>query len=191
MIDCIAYRWSPGLGDPSIFGWITVALYIVAAAMSLLRARDGFSGRYPQFAEVRFFWAGLAFLLALMAVNKQFDFQTLFTTIGRCAALDQGWYGDRQGVQRGFIMVLIAVAGIGGAALLWLMRNTLGRLWLVLTGLGLLIFFVLMRASSFHHMDIFINTELMGLRMNWVVEMGALALIIIGARRKGKHTEQE
>ena len=184
MVECVAYRWSPGIGDPSVFGWATVLLYVVAAALSFMRARDGFAGIDPAASAVRWFWLGTALLLGFLAVNKQLDLQSLFTAAGRCLAVEQGWYGQRRGLQQGFILGLIALAVLGGAAALWMLRGALMRLWLVLTGLALLVFFVLMRASSFHHMDIFINTRLLGLKMNWIVEMGALALIIIGALRR-------
>lgn len=183
MFDCITYGWSPGIGDPTIFGWATVALYIAASAMCLLRARDGFSGLYPNIAPLRRFWASLFILLALMAINKQLDAQSLLTVIGRCAANEQGWYEDRNTAQYIFVIGLAVVLSIGAAAVIWKMRHALQRIWLVLAGLVMLIFFVLYSATSFHHLDIFINRELLGLKMIWVVEMGALALIIIGARR--------
>ena len=184
MIECVAYGWSPGIGDPSVFGWATVLLYVAAAALSFMRARDGFAGIDPAASPLRWFWLGTAALLGFLAVNKQLDLQSLFTTAGRCLAVEQDWYAARRSLQQGFIIGLTAFAVLAGGAALWMLRGALGRLWLVLTGLAVLIFFVLMRASSFHHMDIFINTRLLGLRMNWIVEMGALALIIIGARRR-------
>ena len=135
------------------------------------------------------FWIGLSVLLILMAFNKQLDLQSLLTTAARCHARDAGWYDERRIVQLRFILALFVVAGLGGAVVLWLMRHSLRRLWLVLTGLGLLVVFVLMRASSFHHMDMFIDARLAGLRMNWIFEMGALGLIVIGAQRmKSKPT---
>jgi hypothetical protein len=32
-------RWSPGIGDPSPLGWITVVLYLVVAWLCFLSAR--------------------------------------------------------------------------------------------------------------------------------------------------------
>lgn len=184
MFDCVTYGWSPGIGDPTVFGWATVALYIVASAMCYRRARDGFSGIYPHIADLRRFWASLFALLVLMAINKQLDAQSLLTVVGRCAAFEQGWYNDRKTAQYAFVLGLVLILSFGAAVVIWRMRHALRRIWLVLAGLGMLIFFVLYSATSFHHLDIFINRELLGLKMIWVVEMGALALIIIGARRK-------
>lgn len=183
MFDCVTYGWSPGIGDPTVFGWATVALYIIAAAMCYRRARDGFSGLYPHIADLRRFWAALFALLVLMAINKQLDAQSLLTVVGRCAAREQGWYNDRSTAQYAFVLGLALVLSLGAGVVIWKMRQVLRRIWLVVVGLVMLIFFVLYSATSFHHLDIFINRELLGLKMIWVVEMGALVLIIIGARR--------
>lgn len=184
MFDCIAYRWTPGIGDPSVIGWTAAGFYVAAAAMCFLRARDGFSGLYPQTTDIRIFWLGLFFVLAALAVNKQLDFHSLVTIAGRCHAFEQGWYGERQAVQRGFILGLLVAAGLAGGAVLWLMRHALRRVWLALAGFGLLVVFILISASSFHNIDVFIASELMGVGMNRVVEIFALTLIIVGARRK-------
>ena len=103
---------------------------------------------------------------------------------GRCVAVEQGWYGERQSVQRGFILGLVLAAGLAGGGVLWLMRHALRRIWLALAGFGLLVVFILISASSFHSIDVFIGIELMGVGMNRVVEIIALAMIIIGARRR-------
>ena len=32
-------RWTPGIGDPSVIGWVTVALYLIAAGACAMAAR--------------------------------------------------------------------------------------------------------------------------------------------------------
>ena len=44
-------------------------------------------------------------------------------------------------------------------------------------GLAFLILFVLIRASSFHKVDWFINLHLGGLRANHLMELGGIALV--------------
>ncbi len=184
LVECISYRWSPGLGDPTIFGWLTVLAYLVAAVFSFQRARDEFAAIPPETGDLRFFWIAIAGLLFLLAINKQMDFQSLLTAAGRCQAQAQGWYGARRGVQAGFIFgLMIAGAGVFGLAL-WALRRHIRQQRLVLAGLFILMVFVLMRASSFHHMDRFINTRIVGVRMNWLFELGALGMIIAGARKR-------
>lgn len=183
-MDCVIARWTPGIGDPSLMGWATVALYFAAAAAAWL-ARP--SSATP---VQRWFWTGLSAALIILGVNKELDLQTLFTSVGRCLALAEGWYGERRQVQAAFVAAL-AVAGAGGVGwALWRLRRAPPGLRIALVGAGLLVIFVLMRASSFHHMDIFINTRLAGLRMNWIVEIGALGVIIAGAWRARADREQ-
>ncbi len=184
LVECISYRWSPGLGDPTIFGWFTVVAYLVAASVCFQRARDEFAAIPPETGTLKAFWLGAAILLFLLAINKQMDFQTLLTAAGRCLARAQGWYEERRSIQASFIIGLLVVsAGFFGLAL-WALRRHIRREWLVLTGFFILIVFVLMRASSFHHMDQFINTRLWGIRMNWLFELGALGMIVAGARKR-------
>jgi preprotein translocase subunit SecG len=184
MIECISYHWSPAIGDPSIIGWATVLAYLVAAALTFLRARDAFGAAYPAEGALKFFWLAISIVLVLLAFNKQMDFQSALTAAGRCLALDQGWYGERGGVQQNF-MIGVGLAGVMVFVIAaWSLRQHLRAQWMVLTGLFLLIAFVLLRASSFHHMDIFIHSRVLGVKMNWLIELGALALIIAGARKR-------
>ena len=183
LVECISYRWSPGLGDPTVFGWLTVLTYLAAAGFAFQRARDEFAAIPPEKGELKRFWLAIAILLFFLAFNKQLDLQSLLTAAGRCVAQDQGWYGDRRRIQAGFILAL-SVAGVGIFGLaLWALRRHIRRQWLVLTGLFILIVFVVMRASSFHHMDQFINARFLGIRMNWLFELGSLGMIIAGARK--------
>ena len=184
LVECISFRWSPGLGDPTIFGWLTVAAYLAAAGFSFQRARNEFAAIPPQTGDLKFFWLTVSGLLFLLAINKQMDFQSLLTAGGRCVAQAQGWYGARRGIQAGFIIgLMVASAGAFGLAL-WALRRHIRQQRLVLAGLFILIVFVLMRASSFHHMDQFINTRIVGVRMNWLFELGSLGMIIAGARKR-------
>jgi hypothetical protein len=56
-------------------------------------------------------------------------------------------------------------------------------------GLGLLLLFVLVRASSFHKVDWLISRNLGGLRANHLLELGGIAIVTIFAfaatRRRG------
>ena len=50
----------------------------------------------------------------------------------------------------------------------------------------MVIAFVVIRAASFHHVDQVINFRLGGVRMNWVLELGAIAVVAAGAWKKGR-----
>ncbi|MEM8771097.1 MAG: isopropylmalate isomerase [Pseudomonadota bacterium] len=185
MFECIGERWSPGLGDPTVMGWVTVAAYLAASALAFMRARDAFAALTPGGGALKFFWLGASVLLLCLAVNKQLDLQSALTAAGRCLAKYQGWYGERRAVQVVFVLWVGFTGAAVFAAVLWAMRRHLQEQRIVLTGFFILLVFVVMRASSFHHMDSFINFRLAGVRMNWLFEIGALVLIIYGSLRQG------
>lgn len=181
-VDCALQRWSPGIGDPNVMGWLTVVVYALAAMATGRRAMRGPFEADSRLRE-RLFWGIATGLLVLLAVNKQLDLQTFFTEIGRCVARAQGWYEDRREVQLRFIIGIV-IAGAAAIVCLWLvMRGTLKRTGLAVLGLGFVCSFVLIRAAGFHHVDTLINTTVAGLRMNWLLEMPGPALVAIAALR--------
>ncbi len=178
-------HWHVGIGDPTFFGWVTVVFYLIASCLSFRQYR-----RIKQADISAVFWLGLAGLLFLLAINKQLDLQTFFTEVMREHALSHGWYENRRSLQLGFLTCL--AAGFV-AVLLWL-RVALARSWrqfrLAWLGIMLLCTFVLMRAASFHHFDQFIGTELLGLKWNVILEIGALLILMIAALRHPTETSK-
>lgn len=178
--------WSPGIGDPSLGGWLTVLLYFVAAwatwrVLHALKRPRTYAG-----SNERWFWKALFIGLLVLGVNKQLDLQSAFTELGRILADRRGWYDDRRQIQ----MAFIAGVGIMGLTLFAAMLHlTWGAptaaIW-ALTGSTCLVTFVVIRAASFHHVDSVLGTSLSGWRINWLLEMGSL-LVIIGSawRRRG------
>ncbi len=156
---CAFQTWSPGIGDPTIWGWLTVALYALAALVAALTAR---AGPFPAHTRLReqVFWTCLALAMAALAVNKQLDLQSLMTALARCAAQAQGWYEDRRIVQLLFILGLMLFAVVFGIYILIQLWGTMKRSFLPLAGLIFVGAFVLIRAAGFHHMD-----QLIGVRL--------------------------
>lgn len=170
-------QWSPGIGDPTVGGWVTVGLYFLAA---LLAARV-VHGRRVSGPRERWFWAGLFFCLVLLGINKQLDAQSALTELGRIVFRQRGLYEARREVQQVFIEAL-AVAGVaGGLVLAWLVRGTPRATLLALAGALALVGFVVVRAASMHRVDVLIGTRLLGMQLNWLLEMGSLLVIIAGA----------
>jgi DMSO reductase anchor subunit len=174
-------RWSPGIGDPTLLGWITVVAYFVAAwlcgkvvARLILK---------PQRRE-RLLWQCLCVLLVALGINKQLDLQSAFTEFLRGLAHAQGWYSERRVYQRAFIEVLLIVLAVSGALLvayIWRMpRST------KVVGLGMCFIggYVLIRAMSFHHVDQLIHTQVLAVRLNWVFELGGISICCAGAKRR-------
>ena len=96
-------------------------------------------------------------------------------------AYSEGWYSKRRSVQVAFIgFVTLSCAAIV-VILLVSARHTPGPTWLALLGTVFVFGFVLIRASSFHHMDRFISSRILGFRWNWVLEMGGISLTLIAS----------
>ena len=70
ILGCTFETWSPGIGDPTVWGWLTVVIYAVATLVTAQVARVGPFPRYTRLKE-RVFWTCLALGLAALTVNKQ------------------------------------------------------------------------------------------------------------------------
>jgi hypothetical protein len=169
-------QWQLGIGDPTPLGWITVAAYALAA-LACWRCHSVATRRS---SNARF-WLGISIAMALLGINKQLDLQSALTALGRWLALTQGWYARRHGVQLVFIS---AIAGTGLLVLAGMLRMawppSAGRA-LALCGLVFLAVFVLVRAASFHHVDLLLNSAALGLRWNGILELGGIACVTLGA----------
>ena len=174
--------WHPGIGDPTVMGWLTVFAYFAVAVLCIRRAQG--AGAYPQRL---IFWSSVAVLLVVLGVNKQLDLQTWLTLAGRRVAIEQGWYEHRRVVQLLFVL-FVGLAACGSFLFMWHLVRRNRELWLPLLGVLLILAFVIVRAASFHHIDTLINFRFLGVRMNWVLELGAIAVIGLGACRRMRGT---
>lgn len=177
--------WRPGIGDPSLMGWLTVGAYL-AAAWLCLRAYRSARARGPAARSLALGWAFLCAGMALLGINKQLDLQSLITVIGRKVALEQGWYERRHIVQVWFIGGLGVVASGGALGLGLLLRRHLREFWLALLGGCFIALFVFVRATSFHSVDVFLRTPLAGVRANWLLELGGITCVALAALRNGR-----
>jgi hypothetical protein len=198
-------RWSPTIGDPTFMGWVTVIAYFVTAWLclrafrvekrgpprplfatiaALLRVMKKHWPRPPAPARRAALWLVLACIMFALGVNKQLDLQTLFTEVGRSFARSGGWYEERRVVQGLFVAVIGCVGLLGLAILWWLTRGQLSDFRLTLAGLAFIVSFVVIRAASFHKFDQVIGFELLGVRMNWVLELGGIGLMAAGVIRR-------
>ena len=115
------FNWSPGIGDPSFGGWLTVVLYVAAALLSF-RAANVASQSDATRVEISL-WQLLAVGLVVLGINKQLDLQSALTELGRYLAQTQGWYDMRRTVQFAFILTMaISAVGVGVYVLIATMR---------------------------------------------------------------------
>ena len=174
---CTAGRWTPGIGDPSAWGWITVLVYAgTAGACGVAASKAGLR-------RERALWALLALGLLGLAVNKQLDLQSGLTAAAWCHAKLSGWYEDRRGVQTAFIAGVALLALCAALGLGWSLRHRLAALWPVVLGAALVLSFVAIRAASFHKVDVLIGQGAFGVTVNALFEVGGTLLIAWGAAR--------
>lgn len=179
-------HWSPGIGDPTPLGYITVVAYAMSAWLCYRVIR--FESGLQKLLEPKemWLWQMITVGLVLLGINKQLDLQSALTEIGRLIAVYQGWYETRREVQGWFISTvgLLVIATLTLVALL--ARKTPFATRITVFGCFLLLAFVLIRAASFHHFDRLINHVVFGVRMNWVFEIGGLLIIALGARLRAQ-----
>lgn len=192
-------EWHLGLHDQTFVGWFTVVSYLVATALCLRCALT--SEKIGPDLHTRrfqlFFWT-LTMLTLFLGINKQLDLHHGLTHVIRGMAREGGWYEDRRYYQAwfvgGFSVLMIGFLG----SMTWVMWGMLKRTMIAMTGLCLVLLWVMLRASSFHHVDhltdllrwlmvdwnvprsvnavlFYIATE------QWIFEILGILLIIIGA----------
>lgn len=98
--------------------------------------------------------------------------------MGRIVAIEEGWYARRETVQLYFTIVVALVCSWAIIAMLVAARSASFSTWLALVGTTMVIGFVLIRAASFHHIDRFIGSTVLGFRWNWILEMGGISVVI-------------
>ncbi|MCK7468704.1 MAG: hypothetical protein MZU91_11700 [Desulfosudis oleivorans] len=119
--------------------------------------------------------------MAFLCVNKQLDLQSLFTDLGRVLARQGGWFDQRRVVQLWFVLAGAASGLAALAFMAWRVRPILKESLLLLIGLSSLLTFIVIRAASFHHVDVLLRSQLLGVRVNWVLELGGIGLIVLSA----------
>lgn len=169
------YGWSPGIGDPSYMGWLTVFGYFIASILCIRAARDD--------AGAANLWWALAFVLILLGVNKQLDLQSLLTAVGRELARAGGWFDRRREIQQLFIVTVALAALILAVVIPVALKARSRHIRAAYMGFAMLAAFVCIRAASFHHVDRFLKSAILGVRFNWVLELGGIAVIALAAIR--------
>ncbi|MBN1472905.1 MAG: hypothetical protein JW925_14115 [Syntrophaceae bacterium] len=193
MLSLIAQiHWRPGIGDPSIVGWLTVSVYFLSCLFSVACAiRLGDKNSIEEASPESKLWWLIALALLLLGINKQLDLQTLLTEIGKALAKKQGWYEQRRGVQEVFIAIIVC-GGIFSLLVVWRACRLVWKdNWLTIVGLAVLVGFIFIRATSFHGVDRMLGVELSGFKMNWILELAGIICVGFSAVLRLKRTEKK
>ncbi len=171
--------WTPGIGDPSIVGWFTVLMYFLSAlgAYALYKNAQSIFNKNEHLHRI--FWAGVFLLMLAMGINKQLDLQSLLTDVARYLSHKQGWHEHRGYVQRLFIYAVLALGGASLCVTVFVFRSIAKTNSIAILGVAVVTIFVVSRAASFHHMDVFIGSRFLGVKINWVLELGGISLILM------------
>jgi hypothetical protein len=176
------FNWSPGIGDPTVVGWLTTVLYLICSVSCWILARK-LGLATVRTARERRAWRSISVLFLFLGINKQLDLQTALTVAGRMLAHYEGWYEQRQLVQLEFIALIAAMCLISAITLLIWVRDAPISTWLALIGTTLVIGYVLIRAASFHHVNRFfiIGRRVFDFRWNWILEMGGIVFVLLAS----------
>jgi len=162
----------------------------VAQLVPLVRG----SGREQRSAdatkEARAWWF-LAALMFCLGVNKQADFQSLLTLYGRDLLRDAGLYESRRVIQVAFIVGVVGSASLITTSLLWITCTWSWPCRLAAVGVGLQAAFVVIRASSFHHVDRLLGIYIAQMKMNLALESIGLFMILWAAIARGRMGSRE
>ncbi len=173
-------EWRPTVGDPTFLGWFTTFSYFVCTALCAALARHNWPGDRKSF----FFWGATALLTLLLGINKQLDLQGLLRELGRQAATAGGWMESRRTVQFWFAVCFGTAVAAGFIGFAFIMGDLFRQFKLTFLGLILLLAFVVIRSAAFHHVDGRIGFGSSGPEISWLLELGGIYLIAIGAFRE-------
>src|ERR1700730_8691806 len=154
---------------------------VISVLHPLRQSRTLHTLTFGPISGVHFTWRAISIMFCALGINKQLDLQTAMTELGRIVANHQGWYNERQTVQIWFIVGVAIVCVLITCVLLTLSRRAPPPTWLALVGTATVLAFVLIRAASFHHIDRFLGATILGLRWNWVLEMGGISTVIVAS----------
>lgn len=172
----------PGIGDPTVLGWVTVGGYLIAsvfcwrvvAAEKKSRRRGGDGGTVV-------LWCAIAVLLLALGINKQLDLQTWLTQVARRIAKAQGWYEYKDQLEGWFVAALALGGVVLLGALIWIGRRAGRSTWLALAGATFLMTFVVLRACSFHHVNRWLSMRLGAANVYVVLELCGILCVALAA----------
>ncbi|CAN5184648.1 hypothetical protein BH09PSE3_BH09PSE3_00080 [soil metagenome] len=156
-------------GDPTPIGYAIAIGYFIAA---LTCHKASIIDRQP--VKV---WTFLTVTMAALGFNKQLDLQTVFTNIFRAVFKIEGWYEDRREVQFLFILGMIAVGLVTSTVAVRYVSDRSIEVKAAVTGMIVLLSFIVIRAASFHHVDLFLSSAAFGIAWNTVLEVLGIAII--------------
>jgi len=169
-------RWKLGIGDPTVTGWLTTAVFIATALLCCVYARcpEPLKGH-------RVFWWSLGVGLLVLGINKQLDLHVLLEAVGKEVARRTGWYSYRRIIQMWFMVGLATVSSAFIAFIAWAVHGVWRQRWLAFCGIVLLVAFIVVRAGSIHHVCEMLKLQPPGFWSLSALQGGGIACIAVSA----------
>lgn len=168
-------------GDHSFFGWMTVLAYFLTSIRLGIKTRLAWLSK-----DNVIFWICFTLLIIFLGFNKQLDLQSNFTEMMRDMAKEHGWYEQRRPLQ----FMFVAIMAMSLPILVLLVRTSLANSWrrykIMWLGILLLLVFIVIRAASFHHVDLIFYKSIGSLRFYQALEIVAIFIIFIGTFYENK-----
>ncbi len=176
------YGWSPGIGDPTFIGWLTVMAYLACSYHSLKVYKSSETIFKVSPLRQKWLWFGIFCLLLALGINKQLDIQTLLTRVAGSILYHNGLHEHKRVIQQGFIAG-VTIFGIATLVALFIYFKQVAKQHrYAIIGICGLALFVVIRAASFNNVQLFFGSEYLSEHFNWVFELGGIALIWLNAR---------
>jgi len=122
------------------------------------------------------FWRASFAALIVLAINKLFEGP--LTHQARALAIEHGWYAQRQTAQIEVIVFVAISCLIIAGVLLFLTKTFPAATQIALVGVLMLLGFGIIRDASLHQLDDLIARRIIGLKVNWILELAGIALVL-------------
>ncbi|MDQ0559928.1 cytochrome bd-type quinol oxidase subunit 2 [Rhizobium mesoamericanum] len=174
------FRWHPGIGDPTIAGWVTIALYLLTGISCWMTMGCVRQQNLDDKSDARI-WRFISLFFFILGMNKQLDLQSGMTELGRMVAYSEGWYERRQAVQVYFVIGVAAACVATIPAFIYCIRKSPVQMWIASVGSTFVLGYVLIRAASFHNLDSFFRSRFFGLKWYWILEMAGILIVLLAS----------
>jgi len=122
-------------------------------------------------------WIGMAVLLILLGLNRQWNLLPDWVGAIREAAWLEEWYSLRKIFQTIFIIAILLFLLAWFLAVLW---NSPWQLWLPITATTLLVALSIIRAISLSAADLLLYQEFSpGVQFDWILELSGIGIVMI------------
>lgn len=172
-------------------GWLTIACYLAAAAVSVRACRrlqherarraPGGAGQPDDLRALTVLWVIVAIVMCALPAMKLLQVQTSILGELRSTARAHGWYSERRPYQAAAILVVVGTGLAVIAIALSRLRRVLSRAIGAIVGTALLLSFVTIRAISLHRVDSVLYRE--RISYGTLIELGGIGIIAVAAVR--------